>query len=216
MRASRAITRAEITQVIGRFVNQQLTAITARVAREKLAEVQGSAPAPYVQFVDGREGAALESVKPGGNIIFRFNRLSHVLDWIYEQLVQHSPIGPDSPPHLHYFEDHELWIDGARVSAAVGEVIDVPPGGTAMFINLRAYARKIENGLSSQAPSGVYQITAIAAQRRFPAASITFDYQSYPAEVFTTGRSAQHHVRRSNSAHPGSYRYPTITVRARN
>ncbi len=175
MRSSVPIQRAEFARIVGNFRNVDLPRITANVARAQLAEVLSAGAVPYQQFVDGREGAALESVKPGGMILFRFNRLGAVLDWIYVQLVGHSPIGKDSPPHLHYFEDHELYINDSRVQTDIGGTIDIPPNAVAKIVNLRPYARKIEHGLSTQAPDGVYEITAIAASRRFPWANISFD-----------------------------------------
>ncbi len=211
MRASKAINSAQLVGVVEKFKNQQLPLITARVAREKLAEVGTNAP--YTQYVDGREGAPLESVRPGGNILFKFNRLGGVLDWIYEQLLQLSPIGPDTPPHLHYIEDHELYIDGDRVSVAVGAIAEVPPGGEAVIVDGRPYSGKIERGLSVQAPDGVYEITAVAAQRRFPNARITFAYISL-AEVAATARATSRHTAHRRSGAHASYRNPSITVRA--
>jgi hypothetical protein len=154
----------------------------------------------------------MESVKPGGQILFRFGNIGHVLDWIYEQLVQRSPIGKNQPPHLHYFEDHELYIDGERVNVVVGAIVDVPPGGTATIVNMRPYARTIENGLSTQAPNGVYEVTALAAQRLFPEAKITFEYVSLAAVAeASTRRSTRRVLHARHAAHP-SYRYPSITV----
>ncbi len=211
MRASVPISRTEMTRIVGNFRNVDLPRITASVARTQLAEVLSAGAVPYQQFVDGREGAALESVKPGGMILFRFNRLGIVLDWIYMQLVGHSPIGKDTPPHLHYFQDHELWINGSRVSASAGEVIEVPAGGEAIITDLRPYASRIEHGLSTQAPDGVYEITAIAAARRFPSAKIEFDYR--PAVGPIEGLPSPHGSPRHNRARHGDYKYPTIIVR---
>ncbi len=194
MRASRAISASALVGVVTRWKETDLPKIHARVARTALERVLSEAPAEYTQFVDGREGAPLESVKPGGLIRFKFDRIGHVLDWIYEQLVQHSPIGKPTPPHIHYFQDHQLYIDGKRFAAAVGETIDLPPNATAVIVDGRDYAAKLERGLSSQAPDGVYEIIAIAAARRFPNVKISFDYMPLPGH---------------------KYRYPSITVRAR-
>lgn len=211
MRASRAATAAQLTAAVEKFTNQQLPLITARVARQQLAEVD--AGRPYTQFVDGREGAPLESVRPGGQIFFKFNALGRVLDWIYEQLLRHSPIGPDTPPHLHYIQDHELYIDGERINVVLGAIAEVPPGGTAMIVDGRPYARKIERGLSTQAPDGVYELTAIAAQRLFPYAQITFQFVSL-GSVAETARGTTRRALHARHGQNPSYRYPAITVRA--
>jgi hypothetical protein len=213
MPASKAVTSAQLVAVVEKFTNQQLPLITARTARVKLAEVD--AGRPYKQFVDGREGAPLESVKPGGNILFKFGALGRVLDWIYEQLLEHSPVGPDTPPHLHYIEDHELYIDGERVNVTVGSIADVPIGGVAMIVNGRDYARRLEHGWSAQAPAGVYEITALAAARLFPEAKITFQYVSLAELAATSVRQSTRRVLHARHAQHANYRYPSITVTAR-
>ena len=198
MRASRAISARDIVAVVGKFKEQDLPKIHARVARQELERVLSAAPAPYTTFVDGREGAALESVKPGGQILFKFNRQNDVLQWIFSEVVARSPIGPDIPPHLHYYQDHEIFVDGAliktsRSSTFIGTDIVLKPNSVVEFVNTRPYARRLENGWSRQAPNGVYEIVALAAQRRFPGTRIQFDYVSMPGL---------------------KYRYPSISVRA--
>src|SRR6266853_1418720 len=212
MLRSKPISMQQIVRITTKVREELLPALTANVAREQLALVQSAAPAPYVQFVDGREGAPLETVRPGGFILFKFNRLGGILDWIYQQLLQRSPVGPDTPPHLHYIQDHELYIDGERINVVVGAIADVPPGGVAMIVDGRPYASRIERGLSTQAPDGVYEITAIAAQRRFPHARITFDYVSLGTVAATARATTRRVLHPRNAAHAG-YRYPSITVR---
>lgn len=193
MRASRAISASALVGVVTRFKETELPKIHAQVARTALERVLAESPAEYKQFVDGREGAPLESVRPGGLIRFKFDRIGHVLDWIYEQLVRHSPIGKPTPPHIHYFQDHQLYINGERFAAAIGETIELPPNATAVIVDGRDYAAKLERGLSSQAPDGVYELVAFAAARRFPHVHITFGYMPLPGH---------------------KYRYPAITVKA--
>jgi hypothetical protein len=213
MRASKAVTPAQLVGVVQKFTDQQLPLITARTARTELAEVD--AGRPYTQFVDGREGAPLESVRPGGNILFKFNALiGRVLEWIYAQLLEHSPVGPDVPPHLHYIEDHELYIDGERVTAAIGALAELPIGEVAMIVNGRPYAARLEHGWSRQAPEGVYEITALAAQRLFPRAKITFQYVSLAEVAATSVRRSTRRVLHARHAQHASYRYPSIMVKA--
>jgi len=173
---SKPITPAETAAVI-KSITERFRLRHVEIARSALVAAQSGGPVPYEQFVDGRKDSPLESVRFGGIIRFTLNRLGAVLDWIYEQLVLRSPIGAPTPPHLHYFQDHQLTIDGARINARVGEVIEVPRAGVAVIVNARPYATPIERGLSTQAPDGVYEIVAVAAQRRFPYAEILFDYR---------------------------------------
>jgi hypothetical protein len=208
---SRAVSSITLRAALERFTVATLPPAQAKAAKTKLDAVEAAAPAPYLQFVDGRLGAPLESVKPGGTIRFKFSRLDIVLEWIYEMLVEQSPVGPNDPPHLHYIEDHELYYDGLRQeNLRLGELPLVPPGTVAMIVNGRPYAARIERGLSVQAPSGVYEITALAAQRRFPGVKIVFDMVSLAA-IAATVRSRS--LTLGPRAHLADYRYPAIIVR---
>ncbi len=193
MALSRPITRAAVEEVVT-SIKERFRGFHVEVARKALAEAQSRSSVSYEQFVDGRKDAPLESVRFAGNIRFTFNRLGEVLDWIYTQLVRDSPIGKSTPPHIHYFQDHQLFIDGERVSARLGEVIEVPRAGEAVIVNARPYARRIEYGWSIQAPDGVYEIVAVAAQRRFTNVEILFDYRRVATD---------------------RYLHPSITVRIR-
>ncbi len=201
MRASLPISRAQTTALVTRLREQTVPRLTADAARRQLAGVQGRQGAPAKTIVDGREGGSIDSVRPFGNIRFLFLDLGPVLDWIWEQLVTRSPIGPERG-QPHYFQVHWLIVDGVWV--------DVPSAGmqisakaVCQFVNARPYARAIERGLSVQAPDGVYELVAAEAQRRFPSARIEFSYVSegeidvpIPWPVKAT------------------YAFPSITVRA--
>lgn len=136
---------------------------TARAAIDEAedtnAKVLGSPP-PRRVYVDGREGAPLESVKPtGGTILAEFDLLEDTLRWIGEQLVLHSPVLTGE-----YARSHVLVVDGEAVDFNA----PIPPDfGEAVFVNVTPYARKIERGSSDQAPDGVYEAVAALAARRF-------------------------------------------------
>ncbi len=128
--------------------------------------------------VDGRAGASLESVKPGGEIVATFD-VGNVdaLTWIYQQLREHSPVshGYDPDPNVEYIDSHKLFADGQEVS--ISEPIQ--PARQWVFVNTTPYAHKIELGMSSQAPDGVYQAVAVLAQPMFPDMDIAFEYRSF-------------------------------------
>lgn len=186
MRASRPFAQADVTKFTELF-RARMPPVHARVARSEAARLLGPST-QYRQFVDGREGAPLESVKFAGRIVFSVNPIGDVIDWIYRQLVQDSPIGPNTPPHLHYFQDHQLYINGERVAPGITKI---PADTVATIVDGRDYAAKIERGLSVQAPDGVYEIVAVAARRRFSNVKIIFDYTALPGH---------------------RYRYPSITI----
>jgi hypothetical protein len=128
-------------------------------AAETNAKVLGSPP-PKRVYVDGREGAPLESVKPvGGTILAEFDLLEDTLQWIGQQLVLHSPALSGE-----YARSHVMVID----DVAADFNAPIPPDfDEIVFVNVTPYARKIERGLSDQAPDGVYEAVAALAARRF-------------------------------------------------
>ncbi len=201
MRASLPITRSQTTALVTRLREQTVPRLTADAARRQLTGIQARQGAAAKTIVDGREGGSIDTVRPFGNIRFLFLDLGPVLDWIWQQLVERSPVGPERG-QPHYFQVHWLIVDGVWV--------DVPSAGmqisakaVAQLVNARPYARAIERGLSVQAPDGVYELVAAEAQRRFPSARIEFFYVSegdidvpIPWPVKAT------------------YAFPSITVRA--
>lgn len=148
------------------------------MARELLAEAEqinlealGHIP-PYDTFVDGRLGAAEETVRPnGGVIVYEFEMLGDLFAWIGEQLVLHSPVLTG-----RYAASHKFFADGIELEVGA----PVPPEAREfVYLSDVPYARRIEKGRSPQAPDGVYQAVAALAQRRFHnIAKISFQYQA--------------------------------------
>jgi hypothetical protein len=106
-----------------------------------------------------------------------------VLNYIAEQLAMHSPVGSEKDKHPgQYAASNKLLADGILVS----DLSHPTQAKEYIFVNELPYAEKIEKGESSQAPSGVYEVTANEAQKRFLSAKIEFiDYVdssgSFPA-----------------------------------
>lgn len=175
MRASLPITRSQTAGLVTRLREQTIPRLTADFARRKLAEVQARQGPPYKTLVDGRQGAPIDGVRPFGQIKFEWADLRPAFEWIYAELVARSPVGPERG-QLHYFEDHLVWVGGQRIIG--GAIIDIGPHDRILIVNGRPYARRIEAGLSLRAPSGVYQIVSMEAERRFPSLRISFDYVS--------------------------------------
>jgi hypothetical protein len=190
------------------------SALLAAFAEEKIEEakaqnkqVLGAVP-PYDVYVDGREGAPLESVKPDGTIRAEFQLVNEALAWISTQLQLHSPVLTG-----RYAKSHELFADGVDTENPNA----APPAEEYVFINIQPYARKIEGyrGLggvvhrgpsSPQAPDGVYQAVATLAQRRFGnVAKITFSYRTAIGGAIIGGKAGDR----------ASERNPAIIVRLR-
>jgi hypothetical protein len=120
-------------------------------------------------FVDGVRGAALQTVKPNGIIVAEFELVTDVLRYIGEQLVLNSPVDT-----RRYEQSHKLFADGVEIEPSS----QILTADEYVFINTVPYARKIERGLSPQAPDGVYQAVATMAKRRFSrVARISFSYR---------------------------------------
>jgi hypothetical protein len=136
----------------------------------------------HTTSVDGRMGARIDDAKADSTIIFEFELVFDVVDWIRQELIVRSPVGrsDDSRPGHPglYRRSHILLADnvevpeGAPIPTQVFELA---------FVNTQPYARKIEKprAQSQQAPNGVYQEVAKEAARRFGnIARIKFSYRS--------------------------------------
>lgn len=131
--------------------------------------------------VDGRQGAALASVRPDGVIVAEFELVEDVLRWIAEQLERYSPRKSG-----RYQKSNILFADGVEIdpNGPIGVADEY------IYVNAQPYSRKIELGSSSQAPDGVYQVVAVLGQRRFGnIARISFSYRTALVGSIVGGRS---------------------------
>lgn len=188
----------------------------AQFAREQLAQAQqvnqqalGSVP-PHETFVDGKPGAAVETVRPDGVIVFEFEMLQDIFAAIGEMLVRASPIRTG-----RYSRSFLFLADGVVVEP--GAV--VPEASEYLFVNTMPYSRKIERGLSSQSPDGVFQAVAAVASRRYSnLASITYAFvtlQTGMIDDWARTSSARRLAgrRKSKAAAEWLRRQPAIKIR---
>jgi hypothetical protein len=183
---------------------------TLAEAEAKNAEVLGH-PVRHETFVDGREGAAEETVRPSGTIVYEFELVEEIFAWIDEQLLSHSPVGGSGDRHSGlYRRSHIFYADDEEA-----DPLAPPPGiriGT--FVNAVPYARKIEEGESPQQPDGVYEVVTHLAARRFGnIAKIVFAYRGV-----VEGQSIVPAAKRSAVAraqNKSAVRYPAIVVTVR-
>lgn len=135
-------------------------------------------------YVDGREGAALDAVRPNGGVIVReYELVLDVLKFIGDELQAVSPVLTG-----FYRRNHTLFADGMEVR--LGETI--PEAREYVFINDVIYARKIEGvwrpAQSKQAPQGVYEFVAIKANARFSnVARVVFTWRAPSAGALLSG-----------------------------
>ncbi|GJE32714.1 hypothetical protein [Methylobacterium oxalidis] len=152
-------------------------ALLAGAAREALGDAQdmnrqalGYVP-EHETFVDGARRDDLTKLTPRSTILFEFKLLTDIVEWIDEQLIIHSPVRTErfARSHVWFADDVEM------------DPLNPPPAEQYVVLNAQPYARKIERGLSSQAPAGVYEGVATLAKRRFGnVAYVGFSYRSFP------------------------------------
>lgn len=123
----------------------------------------------YQTFVDGSKSDNLEAAK--SVIVAEWETLTDSFEWIEEQLILHSPRGPDV--NGHYGESHVFLADGVEADPA-----KPPPDMTeGVFVNAKKYARKLEKLY------GVYQtVAAMAASRFGQSVRVRYAFASYAGE----------------------------------
>lgn len=146
--------------------------------------VLGRVP-PSQTWVDGREGAKLETVRPDGEIVREYELVNDVLLFISAELQAESPVAkrPDKReghPGL-YRASHTLFADGTEVDAGA----EIPQAQEYVFLNALPYSRKVERWFS------VYESTATKAARRFGnVAKIYLDWRAPAGGALMGGKAA--------------------------
>lgn len=133
----------------------------ARFARSELAGViaAGEASTIYTKYVNGREGAEEETVRPPGPIVYDFSYWEPILKFALNFLRERSPVKTGAYQSTHQVMIGSQFIDPAAPIAAGEEVV---------IVNTRPYARKIEVGfMQMSVPDGVYNDAMRAVKRQF-------------------------------------------------
>jgi hypothetical protein len=169
-------------------------------AKRRNREILGREP-KSTTYVNGQAGVELENVGIQGVIFTEFELVTDILVFIANMLEKFSPVGQGRdrrPGHPGLFKrSHVLFADSVEIDLETPALIpQILSADEYVFINTLPYARKIEHGLSRQAPDGVYQAVANIARRRYSrVASIVFSYRTVfggernPAIVVKTGTS---------------------------
>jgi len=169
----------------------------------------GMAP-NYRQIVDNIEGAALESVKPDGYVMFAWTYLAEVVRDTYHALVLAAPKLSGT-----YVNSIIITVDDVEVA-----VDDIDEGVTkAVIVATAPYSRKLEVGWKAhgrvlvQAGHHYVEETAIVARRLSGAvADIQFGYQDIADPWILKDRRGHRRVR---GAIVDYVRYPAIFISAR-
>jgi len=150
-------------------------------------------------YVNGTLNAPLENVGINGVIFTEFELITDILLFISTMLDKFSPVGKERdrrPGHPGLYQrSHVLFADNVEVDITTPALVpQISAADEFVFVNTVPYARKIERGLSNQAPDGVYQAVATMARRKYSrVAKIEFTYRSIfggernPAIIVRTG-----------------------------
>jgi hypothetical protein len=130
-------------------------------------------PSTFRQFVDGREGARIEDVKPTGIVEIFYPRIEEVVQFAMEVLFDRSPVDSGD-----YRNAHTIFVE----NSAARSLKDRLPGQEITIINPLPYSRKIEVGAMTMRVPGtdhVYQqARQIVAARWGNAANIKFTFRA--------------------------------------
>lgn len=157
---------------------EQAKAALVRVAKREHARIMSTDPKParFTRWVDGRQGAAEETVKPTGVIRYRYHRLEEIVQVAMETLFDLSPVESGE-----YRMAHTIFVDGVasrNLSAWDGQ-------SPVVILNPLPYSRKIEIGKMKMRVPGtdhVYEQAEIVLRNRFNnQASVVFTFRGYVA-----------------------------------
>lgn len=206
----------------------------ADFARGRIAEAQDAnrrllgRDTPAKVFVDGRQGAPLESVNPDrGLIVAEFDLVLDVLNWIMNRLRESSPVISGE-----YRDAHRLFADGAEI-AADG---DIPEAEEFAFTNTVPYSRRLEVGKTKtgrafvvQVEPKIYERVAREARGRFGnIAQIGYTFRGIVGGAQVNAEKLPVALKRrrgkngrflpmsgSRAHNVANIRFPTITVKLR-
>ena len=136
------------------FINDNLTPqaqsrALANFARQDVARLQreGRAALSFTVFVDGRENAPLESVRPDGRIVYRFNGLSEAIAFALGFVLARSPrLSGDYRKSWFVLVNGLLWRRDFE---------DIPTGAEVAIVNTQPYHRKIDMGSQGAGKIGI-------------------------------------------------------------
>ena len=130
------------------FINKKLSgaeqsSLLARIARQDVArlQAQGRASLDYTIFVDGRKGAAPETVKPGGAIVYQFSSLKDATGFALGYLIGRSPVGTNSKSPGRY---RKSWVVFVNWRLWSGDLANMPRDAEVAIVNTQPYHRKLE------------------------------------------------------------------------
>ncbi|TPJ60826.1 hypothetical protein [Mesorhizobium sp. B2-6-1] len=139
-----------------------INAAVAKFAREEIARVvaSGEGSPNFDRYVNGRAGAAEESVQAPGPILYVFNWWADIITAALEELVKRSP--RKSGRYARSF----LVVVGGRT--VVTDFTKLRGDAEVIIFNPQPYTRRIETGsMSLSVPARHFETARGALRRRF-------------------------------------------------
>jgi len=159
----------------------------AAYAKASLAELisSGAASPVYSTFVDGRGGAAEETVKlSGGSITYLFSQIAQAATFALAYAVDRSPVDSGA-----YKDSWFIAIDGQPWT---GSLATIPPGSVVTLTNKQPYHRKIDTGgMITRLPPGIVEATRQAVQRQFRGLTVEQAFVNIPGGYVLKGRGRE-------------------------
>lgn len=169
--------------------------------------------APEVIITDGVVGRSANQVRPGGYSHMRWKVEEQFFEEIALILEVISPKGntPWKTKDQKYYASHVLVVDGVvltqRPYVAPDEWFE------AYFVNVQPYARKLEHGLSSQRPNGVYERVAMPMIKRRIGGIYDVSFSYRQIDTMPVGEIQRLGERNKRSAAARLRRHPVIMIR---
>lgn len=212
----------ELTLALDRQIGPEAMAKRlAEFSRERLAEVirSGEGSSSYDTFVNGRPGAAEESVVPPGPIVYEFNWWDEVLLFAVNFLRARSPVGGPGghKGRRRYRDSFFTMADDREVFTRHWKTI---PGGAVVVIgNDAPYSRKLDvqligsRPIKVSVPPGIFDDAAVAVKARFQGLVNARRLYTYRLEGVrnrrVTGRVGP------KSGHAGEIHFPALQMTMR-
>lgn len=140
-------------------------------------------------------------------IVFNFELSHETVSFIIDALGRHSPYKSG-----RYMHSHVVFADGVLVDN-LAVIPDMADTHEYLFVSTLPYARKIEEGESSMAPSGVYEIVALEAQDKY-GGQVIIEFIDYTGTygVMAEATSASHGRRTKTHLNKSENRFPAIRL----
>lgn len=176
-----------VARTIREFVGDNLApealarkfAVIARGRRDEVIR-SGEASASYQTFVDGREGAAEETTRPGGAVVYRFNLMGVVVRRALDELIRRSPEKSGD-----FKDSFVVSVDGQPWTKKYD---DIPTYAEVMIVNVAPYSRKVETGaMTMNVPKEMFERARQRMLRAFPSVFFNKTFVVLPAS-FSRGK----------------------------